>query len=230
MRTQTCTKQEFCGCGAVCMSDFSGGRMPEFVRFGALVALLALAACVHPADTANPQSRAELLSAVADYVISPGDQLNVFVWKNPELSGNVPVRPDGRISIPLVQDVQAAGKTSKQLATDIKAALLRYVKDPIVTVIVQTAGGGNDRIMVIGAVAQPHAIAYRAGLTVLDVMVEVGGLKEFAAGNRAKLIRRTDTGTNEMPLRLGDLLVDGDQSANVTLQPGDVIRIPERWF
>ena len=148
-----------------------------------------------------------------------------------ERGHGVPVRPDGRISIPLVQDVQAAGKSSKVLADDVKAALMRYVKDPVVTVIVQsTQGSGGNRVVVIGAVAQPRAIAYRAGLTLLDVMVEVGGLKEFAAGNRARLIRKTTSGVTETPLKLADLLDDGDQAANVALQPGDVIRIPERWF
>jgi polysaccharide export outer membrane protein len=201
-------------------------------RTTVMLLLMAMAtACTHKAEQVAQPSKTEVLNAAADYIISPGDLLNVFVWKNPELTVNVPVRPDGRISIPLVQDVQAAGKSSKDLAADIKSALLRYVKDPVVTVIVQsTQGGGGDRIMVIGAVTQPRAIPYRAGVTLLDVMVEVGGLKEFAAGNRAKLIRKTPDGVEETPLLLSNLLEDGDQSANVTLQPGDVIRIPERWF
>lgn len=189
------------------------------------------AACTHATGPGVDATSPEALQQVADYTIAPGDQLNVFVWKNPELTVSVPVRPDGRISIPLVQDVQAAGKSSKILADDIKQALTKYVKDPVVTVIVQsTQGGGGSRVVVIGAVTQPRAIAYRAGLTVLDVMVEVGGLKEFAAGNRAKLIRKSESGTTEIPLKLSDLLEDGDQTANAVLQPGDVIRIPERWF
>jgi len=205
--------------------------MSTFIRFVAVFLPLLLAACAHQSEPAAEANSPAALQGVADYLIAPGDQLNVFVWKNPELTVNVPVRPDGRISIPLVQDVQAAGKSSKVLADDIKAALLRYVKDPVVTVIVQsTLGTGGNRVVVIGAVAQPRAIPYRAGLTVLDVMVEVGGMKEFAAGNRAKLIRKTNDGVTEIPLKLSDLLEDGDQSVNVALQPGDVIRIPERWF
>lgn len=205
--------------------------MSTIIKFVAVLLPLLLAACAHQGEPAVEANSPAALQGVADYLIAPGDQLNVFVWKNPELSVVVPVRPDGRISIPLVQDVQAAGKSSKLLAEDIKAALLRYVKDPVVTVIVQsTQGTGGNRVVVIGAVAQPRAIPYRAGLTVLDVMVEVGGLKEFAAGNRAKLIRKTGEGVTETPLKLSDLLEDGDQSVNVALQPGDVIRIPERWF
>lgn len=206
--------------------------MSGFIKkVGGSILLLFAAACTHAAGTGVDSNSPESLQKVADYTISPGDQLNVFVWKNPELTVNVPVRPDGRISIPLVQDVQAAGKSSKVLADDIKSALSKFVKDPVVTVIVQsTQGSGGSRIVVIGAVTQPRAVAYRAGLTLLDVMVEVGGLKEFAAGNRAKLIRKTEDGTTEIPLKLSDLLEDGDQSANATLQPGDVIRIPERWF
>ena len=205
--------------------------MSALIRLSAAFVLLGVVGCASSADTKPPSSRAETFSNAAEYRIAPGDQLDVFVWKNPELSVKVPVRPDGRISIPLVQDVQAAGRSSNELASDIKVALQRYVKDPVVTVIVQSVqGGGNDRIMVIGAAAQPRAVAFRAGLTVLDVMVEVGGLKEFAAGNRAKLLRRTETGMTEIPLHLTDLLQDGDQSANLTLRPGDVIRIPERWF
>jgi len=197
----------------------------------ASVAALGLWGCAHVADTSQHPDRAEVFASAVEYMIGPGDQLNVNVWRTPELSVAVPVRPDGRISLPLVQDIQAAGKTSSQLATDIKTALIRFVKDPVVTVIVQgVQGAGNDRISVLGAAAQPHSVAYRAGLTVLDVMVEVGGLKEFAAGNRAKLLRRSASGISEIPLRLTDLLVDGDQSANIALQPGDVIRIPERWF
>lgn len=205
--------------------------MSTIFRFVAVLLPLLLAACVHQEEPAAEANSSTALQGVADYLIAPGDQLNVFVWKNPELTVSVPVRPDGRISIPLVQDVQAAGKSSKLLADDIRSALLRYVKDPVVTVIVQsTQGAGGNRVVVIGAVAQPRAIPYRAGLTVLDVMVEVGGLKEFAAGNRAKLIRKTADGVTEIPLKLSDLLEDGDQSVNVALQPGDVIRIPERWF
>lgn len=196
----------------------------------AFLTTLVLCACSSAPPPEGP-SRAEAFSNAAEYVIGPGDALDVFVWKNPELSVKVPVRPDGRISIPLAQDVQAAGKTSNQLAGDIRTALLKFVKDPVVTVIVQSVqGGGNERIMVIGAASRPQAVPYRAGLTALDVMVEVGGLKEFAAGNRATLLRRAKEGNEEIPLRLADLLEDGKPEDNIALLPGDVIRIPERWF
>jgi polysaccharide export outer membrane protein len=201
------------------------------LRLATLLALLPLSACTHKPEAIADATSQQSLQQVADYVIAAGDQLNIFVWKNPELTVSVPVRPDGRISIPLVQDVQAAGKTSKILADDIRQALLRYVKDPVITVMVQsTQGSGGNRVVVIGAVAQPRAVPYRAGLTLLDVMVEVGGLKEYAAGNRAKLIRKSSEGVTETPVRISDLIEDGDQKANVILQPGDVISIPERWF
>lgn len=194
------------------------------------LAIVGICGCAS-APSAEMPSRTEAYSKAAEYVIGPGDALDVFVWKNAELSVKVPVRPDGRISIPLAQDVQAAGKTSNELAADIRTALLKFVKDPVVTVIVQSVqAGGNERIMVIGAAARPQAVPYRAGLTALDVMVEVGGLKEFAAGNRATLLRRKSKGTTEIPLRLTDLLEDGKPEDNVAMLPGDVIRIPERWF
>lgn len=205
--------------------------MPS-VRFVlSLLLCVGLCACTHDVEAPRVQGKDQAFSTAAQYTIGPGDQLDVFVWRNPDLTVKVPVRPDGRISIPLVQDIQAAGKTSNQLADDIKTALLKFVKDPVVTVIVQSVqGAGDERIAVIGNGMPPRSIPYRAGITVMDVMVEVGGLKEFSAGNSAKLLRRSSSGVAEMPLRLSDLLEDGDQTANVSLQPGDVIRIPERWF
>ncbi|MBP6013192.1 MAG: polysaccharide biosynthesis/export family protein [Alphaproteobacteria bacterium] len=206
-----------------------GGQMARALAI-AFLAVIGICGCTSAPGPEAP-SRAEAYSNAAEYVIGPGDALDVFVWKNAELSVKVPVRPDGRISIPLAQDVQAAGKTSNQLAADIRTALLKFVKDPVVTVIVQSVQtGGNERIMVIGAASNPRAVPYRAGLTVLDVMVEVGGLKEFAAGNRATLLRRAKDGNAEIPLRLADLLEDGKPEDNVAMLPGDVIRIPERWF
>ena len=205
--------------------------MPRAQTMAAIFATLSLLGCANRAETTAPPDRTGTFSNAAEYTIGPGDQLDIFVWKNPDLTVKVPVRPDGRISIPLAQDIVAAGKSSNQLAIDIKAALTRFVKDPVVTVIVQgVQGAGDDRIAVVGEGMPPRAVTYRAGLTVLDVMVEVGGLKEFAAGNRAKILRKTSGGIIEIPLRLNDLLVDGDSTANVALQPGDVIRVPERWF
>lgn len=168
-----------------------------------------------------------------EYVIGPLDQLTIFVWRNPELGGRVQVRPDGRISTPLISDLPAVGKTPTMLAQDIRIQLSRYINDPIVSVIVnEFAGTYSQQVRVIGATEQPAALPYRANMTLLDVMIAVGGLNEYAAGNRARLIR-TNRGTGrqqEYSLRINDLIRRGDTSANVRLQPGDVIIIPESAF
>jgi polysaccharide export outer membrane protein len=168
----------------------------------------------------------------AEYLIGPGDTLQVFVWRNPDLSVEAPVRPDGRISIPLVPDVQAQGKTPTELARNLGQALSTYIQDPMVTVIVKTiASAGNETgVSVIGAAVTPKTVPYRAGLTALDVLIEVGGLNTFARGNGATLLRREADGYHAYPLRLKDLVRSGDLRANVELKPGDVIRIPERLF
>ncbi len=165
------------------------------------------------------------------YLIGPGDTLNIFVWRNPDLSTAVPVRPDGRITIPLVEDLQASGKTPTQLARDIEKALARYVKDPLVTVMVTGfIGPYSQQIRVVGEAAQPQALPYRDRMTLLDVMIAVGGLTEFAAGNRARLVRIVDGKQQILELRLDDLLKDGDISANIPMLPGDTLIIPESWF
>ncbi|MBO9712514.1 XrtA/PEP-CTERM system exopolysaccharide export protein [Sphingomonas sp.] len=168
-----------------------------------------------------------------EYVIGPLDQLQVFVWRNPELSAEVQVRPDGRITTPLIADMPAAGKTPAMLADDLKYALGEYIKEPIVSVIVKSfAGTTGQQIRVVGATEKPASIPYRANMTVLDAMIAVGGLNEFAAGNRARLVR-VDPRTGqqrEYRLRLSDLLKNGDTRANVQLAPGDVIIIPESMF
>jgi polysaccharide export outer membrane protein len=180
-------------------------------------------------ETAAPQ--ALIFDAKPEYVIGPGDQLQIFVWRNPDLTTPVPVRPDGRISIPLVQDVQAAGRTPSQLSEEIRERLTEYVKEPMVTVIVQTfVGTGEGRVSVVGEATQPRAVTYRAGLTLLDVMIEAGGLTEFADGNDGRLVRMEEKGPKEYRVRIADLMKDGDATANVELKPGDIIRIPERWF
>jgi len=180
-----------------------------------------------------------------NYLIGPGDQLQIFVWRNPEVSQTVTVRPDGKISTPLVEDLQASGKTSAQLAKDLEKALETYIRQPIVTVIV-VAGIGpySEQIRVIGQVggsrsgqtagsqggqAGVQAIAYRRKMTLLDVMVTVGGLNEFAAGNKTKLVRMVDGEQKEYEVRLDDLL-NGDISANVDMLPGDILIVPESWF
>ena len=180
-----------------------------------------------------PAAPASSASAVrtADYVIGPGDSLQIFVWKNADLSTAVPVRPDGRISIPLVEDIECAGKTPTQLARDIETRLRMYVVDPTVTVIVSGfVGPYTQQVRIVGEASQPKALAYRANMSVLDAMIEVGGLTTFAAGNRARLVRMVNGQQTTATIRLEDLLKDGDVSANTPLQPGDIIIIPQSFF
>ncbi|WP_305096206.1 XrtA/PEP-CTERM system exopolysaccharide export protein [Croceibacterium aestuarii] len=168
-----------------------------------------------------------------EYIIGPLDELTIHVWRNDELGAQVQVRPDGRITTPLVADMPAVGKTPTMLAEDIRLQLSQYIAEPLVTVIVNKfAGTFSQQIRVVGATEKPASIPYRANMTVLDAMISVGGLSEFAAGNRAKLIRfdKQVGRQREYHLRLGDLLKKGDSKANVMLQPGDVIIIPESMF
>lgn len=168
-----------------------------------------------------------------EYVIGPMDQLNIFVWRNPELSAKVQVRPDGRITTPLVNDMPAVGKTPAMLADDMKLALSTYIKDPIVSVIVESPQSTySQSIRIVGATEKPASIPYRAAMTLLDAMIAVGGLNQYAAGNRARLVRQ-DRATGQQRqynVKLGKLLKNGDPSANVKLEPGDVIIIPESMF
>ena len=169
-----------------------------------------------------------------EYVIGPLDEITIHVWRNPELSAEkIQVRPDGRITTPLVTDMPATGKTPSMLAQDIRLQLSQYIEEPLVSVIVtKSAGTFSQQVRIIGATAQPASISYRANMTLLDAMIAVGGLSEFAAGNRAKLVRNDKrTGRQqEYDLRISDLLRKGDTKANVLLQPGDVIIIPESMF
>ena len=167
------------------------------------------------------------------YVIGPLDQLTIFVWRNPELGGKVQVRPDGRITTPLISDLPAVGRTPAQLADDIKDRLTQYVKEPLVSVIVDNFSGTfSQQVRVVGATEKPASIPYRANMTLLDAMISVGGLSEFAAGNRARLIRfdRATGKQTEYALRIGRLLKQGDAKANVRLEPGDVVIIPTSMF
>jgi len=166
-----------------------------------------------------------------EYLVGTGDTLQVFVWRNPELSITVPVRPDGFISIPLVEDMLVLGKTPTKVARDVESALSAYIKDPMVSVIVTKFGGvTKQQVRVIGEATKPQAIPYRGNMTILDVVIEVGGLTEFAAGNRARLIRLLDGEIKSKRLRLDDLIKSGDITANENLMPGDIIIIPESWF
>lgn len=165
------------------------------------------------------------------YIIGPGDNLNVFVWRNPELSTSVAVRPDGKFSTSLVEDLQASGKTPTELAREIEQALGEYIRDPLVTVTVGGfVGEYDEQVRVVGEAAQPQAIPYRKNMTVLDVMIAAGGLTEFAAGNRASIVRAAGGNQEQYRVRLEDLIKDGDISANVPMQPGDIVIIPEAWF
>ena len=166
------------------------------------------------------------------YLIAPGDQLQIFVWRNPEVSQTVTVRPDGIVSTPLVDDLMASGKTPEQLARDIEKVISTYIREPIVTVIV--AGGGvglySEQIRVVGAAAKPRALLYSSNMTLLDVMIQVEGVTEFAAGNKATILRVVDDKPTQFQVRLDDLLKDGDVTANVDMLPGDILIIPESWF
>lgn len=229
------------------------GMLEKWANIGVMVALaLALGACAgggnqqglppstnYASQTASPETY--------NYQIGPGDQLQIFVWRNPEVSQTVTVRPDGKITTPLVEDLQAGGKTPNQLARDLEKALETYIRQPIVTVIVATGiGPYSEQIRVIGQISgsqtgggssqtsggagpQARAIAYRQKMTLLDVMIAVGGLSEFAAGNKTKVVRVVDGKQKEYEVRLDDLL-NGDITANVDMLPGDILIIPESWF
>jgi polysaccharide biosynthesis/export protein len=165
------------------------------------------------------------------YQIGPGDSLQIFVWDHEDLSTTVQVRPDGRISTPLVEDLQAAGKTPTALGREIEGVLSEYVRSPVVTVIMQAfVGDAAQQVRVVGQAAEPQAIQYRQGMTVLDVMIAVGGLSEFASGNRAKIVRNVNGNTVDIRVKLDNLLNAGDIKENVRMLPGDVLIIPESFF
>ena len=165
------------------------------------------------------------------YLIGPGDTLQIFVWREPELSVTVPVRPDGQISTPLVEDLVAVGKTPTQLATELEQALSEYIRSPQVNVIVQEfVGTFGDQIRVLGQAVMPGAVPYRERMTLLDVMIEVGGLTDFAAGNRARVIRNTSGDSEELRVRLDDLVNKGRIEHNISMRPGDVVIIPAAVF
>lgn len=167
----------------------------------------------------------------APYLVGPGDTLNVVVWRSPELSMIVPVRPDGKITTPLVEDLQASGKTTTQIAREIEQVLSKYVQRPVVTVIVTTfAGPYSQQIRVIGEAAKPQALPYRENMTLLDVMIAVGGITDFAAGNRASILRTEGGKTFQFGVLLTDLVRGGDLRANVAMRPGDVLVIPQSFF
>jgi polysaccharide biosynthesis/export protein len=205
----------------------------KFCRTGAPSLALSLVATVLGflllVGLAAPAAAADTVGS--DYIIGPGDSFQVFVWHNPDLSASVPVRPDGRISIPLVEDIDCAGKTPTQLAREIEERLKKFVQDPTVTIIMTNSVGlSSQQIRIVGQAAQPKALPYRANMSVLDAMIAVGGLTPFASGNRAKLIRTQNGRQVALTVRLQDLLEDADMSANTALAPGDIIMIPQSFF
>jgi polysaccharide export outer membrane protein len=193
-----------------------------------LIVLVAVAGCASSGQQAL-QVCAQPTEASPEYIIGPGDSIDVFVWRNADLSTTVPVRPDGRVSMPLVEDMVAVGKTPTVLARDIETVLATFIREPTVNIIVRTTGGGSQ-IQVVGSVASPQGVPYRAGITVLDAIVGAGGLSEFAAGNRATIVRTVGERPLECRVRLDDLIKNGDISQNIRLQPGDFVIVPESNF
>jgi len=209
-------------------------RSPNVLRCVVTVLALSAMGCTSP-GTAPPNSAAVPTGAAApEYVIGPGDSLDVVVYSSPELSANaLPVRPDGRISTPLVPDIVAAGRSPTELATDIKARLLPFVYEPNVTVMVRNfVGAPAQQVRIIGEATQPRVMPYREGMTVVDAIIEARGLTRYAAGNRAEIIRRGGVGVapSNLRVRLDDLMRGGDMSQDVPLRPGDTIVIPQGWF
>ncbi|MEP7209101.1 MAG: XrtA/PEP-CTERM system exopolysaccharide export protein [Casimicrobiaceae bacterium] len=205
-----------------------------FARLSALGGWIVavLVALVLTGCSSSPYPPAPRIAASPDYnyVIGPGDSLNVVVWRNPEISGSWPVRPDGKITTSLVEDLPAAGRDPTTLAREIEKALSKYIRDPVVTVIVGGfVGPYSQQIRIVGEAAKPQSLPYRQEMTILDVMISVGGLTDFADGNRA-IILRTAEGGKQYNVRLKDLIKRGDISANVDMKPGDILLIPQSWF
>ena len=192
--------------------------------------LLSLTVACASFSSGLPPAPAGAAAPDYSYVIGPGDTLNIIVWRNPELSLSVPVRPDGKVSTPLVDELQAQGKTSTQIAREVEKALSQLVRDPVVTVVVTSfIGPYSEQIRVVGEAGRPQALPYKQKMTLLDVMIAVGGLTDFADGNAASITRVSD-GDKRYAVRLKDLLKKGDISANVEMRPGDILIIPQGWF
>lgn len=197
-----------------------------YILFAAL-AVATVSATAAAAPAAVPGAAA---AVGPDYRIGPGDSLQIYVWQNPDLSVTVPVRQDGRVSTPLVEDMLAAGKTASELARDIEKVLAEYIRSPKVNIFVMNAVSALSQVKVTGQVKTPQALPYHEGMTVLDAVLAVGGLTEFAAGNRARVVRTVDGKQQEFKIRLDRLLEKGDMSQNIALRPGDVLLIPQSRF
>src|SRR5574340_481046 len=201
----------------------------HIARAGVLLAVAAMAGC--SSTPTYPPAPAQTGSYDWNYLIGPGDSIKVFVWRNPEVSGDFPVRPDGKMTMNLVEDLPASGKTPSQLARDIEKALAKYIQEPIVTVIVAGGTGPFDQQdRVVGEAAKPQALNYRVKMSLVDRMIEVGGLTDLAAGNKAYILRTVKDQQERVGVRLEDLVKGGDISANVDMRPGDVLVIPESLF
>lgn len=199
-------------------------------RIAILAFTAALAACGTLGSNSLPAAPAAATGADYNYIIGAGDNLNIIVWRNPELSLSVPVRPDGKLSAPLVDELVVQGKTSTEVARDIEKKLSTFVRDPVVTVIVTGfVGPYSEQIRVVGEAARPQFLPFKQQMTLLDVMIAVGGLTDFADGNGASILRRGD-GNKQYAVRLKDLIKRGDVSANVEMRPGDILIIPQSFF
>ena len=208
-----------------------GIRILRALSATVVLAPFALGACHDLAELPSASLLEQAKAQQSEYRIGPLDNLQIFVWRNPDLSITVPVRPDGRISVPLIEDLDVAGKTPTLLARDIEKQLGVFIQDPIVTVIVTSfVGTLQDQVRVIGEAARPQALPYREAMSLLDVMILVGGITEFAAGNRATITRVVEGEQKQFRVRLDDLMRDGDITANVKILPGDVLVVPEAWF
>ena len=201
------------------------------IRMAGAAALAAtVAGCAGFTGGGNPAAPTKASTPDYNYIVGPGDMLNITVWRNPELSQTVPVRPDGQVSTPLVDGLVAQGKTSAQIARDVEKELSKYVRDPVVTVIVTSfVGPYSEQIRVVGEAAKPQFLPYKQKMTVLDVLIAAGGLTDFADGNRATLVRASE-GNKRYNVRLNDLIKRGDIDANVEVLPGDILIIPQGWF
>jgi polysaccharide biosynthesis/export protein len=202
----------------------------QFGILGATLLAMVMGGCSTPKFPSLPEATYELRSA-SKYKIGPGDSVQIFVWRYPEVSTTVPVRPDGYITAPLLEDIPASGKTPTELARDLEQALSVFLRDPLVTVIVQGfVGVFPEQIRVLGQASKPQALRYIDGMTLLDLMIQVGGTTDFAAGNRAVLMRFEEGEKKQYNVRLDDLTKRADMSANVDMRPGDILIIPESWF
>jgi polysaccharide export outer membrane protein len=212
-----------------CIGSFIPGN--RFLVTLTCIMSMVLAGCestgsISAAKVANTPTPAQ-----SDYRIGAGDSLKIFVWRNDDLSSNVVVRPDGKISMPLVNDMMAAGKTPSQLTDDLTKALSEFIRNPKVNVIVVSfVGTFADQIRVVGQAAKPRVVAYRAGMTILDVMLEVGGLAEHASGNKTKVLRTVNGKTQKIAVKLNNLLYEGDVTQNIPMMPGDVVVVPLSLF